>query len=118
MTELVALRRAARAVDTAGKARKRVVASLGFPLRAPSVPHGVDAPLHRKRTGADYETEWARTPVARAARVLIVSGPLRLVVKAVADPEVVGLDRLADLQAAEDHKHQPVIFAANHQSHV
>jgi 1-acyl-sn-glycerol-3-phosphate acyltransferase len=76
-----------------------------------------------KHTGADFDTAWARTPVVRAARSMIVAGPLRGLVRAVADPEVVGLDRLADLHAEADAAGRdgpppPVIFAANHSSHV
>jgi 1-acyl-sn-glycerol-3-phosphate acyltransferase len=51
---------------------------------------------------------------------MLVNGPLRGLVKAVADPEVVGLDRLADLRASieDDEPAPPVVFAANHASHV
>jgi 1-acyl-sn-glycerol-3-phosphate acyltransferase len=95
---------------------RTLVASRGFPYRRPTAPHGVDVPAPRKRTGADYETEWARTPIARAARVLVVTGPLHALVKVVADPEVVGVDRLEDLRRADPPS--PVIFASNHASHV
>jgi 1-acyl-sn-glycerol-3-phosphate acyltransferase len=96
---------------------RTVVARRGFPYRAPNVPRSVKVPPKKKHTGADFETDWARTAPARAARVLIVSGPLRALVRTVADPEVVGLDRLADLRADPDVT-TPVIFAANHSSHV
>jgi 1-acyl-sn-glycerol-3-phosphate acyltransferase len=82
----------------------------------------VAVPAKKKHTGADFDTAWARTPLARAARSVIVAGPLRGLVRAVAAPEIVGLDRLADLQAAADGERDgpppPVIFAANHTSHV
>lgn len=90
--------------------------SYGFPYRSPSVPRGVDVPTERSRLGADFDTDWARTPSARAARGVIVEGPLRLLVGAVARPEVTGLDRLADLTRLESPP--PVIFAPNHHSHV
>ncbi len=90
--------------------------SYGFPYRAPNVPKGVEVPKEPSRLGADYDTEWARTPVARAARGLIAEGPLRLLVKGVANPDVVGLDRLHDLSRHDDPP--PVIFAPNHHSHV
>ena len=67
--------------------------SYGFPYRSPTVPKGVEVPAQPSTLGAQYETEWARTPVARAARGLISEGPLRLLVRSVANPEVVGLDR-------------------------
>ena len=52
---------------------------------------------------------------------MIAEGPLRVVVRALADPEVTGLDRLADLRrAAEDADDgpSPLIFAPNHHSHL
>lgn len=92
---------------------RRLVARAGFPWRAARVPHGVE-PLHeRKRTGADYDTEWSRQLPARLGRALIVEGPMRLLVKTVAKPDRSGLDRLSDLDPD-----RPVIFAANHHSHV
>jgi len=90
--------------------------SYGFPYRAPSVPKGVEVPREPSKLGANYDTEWARGPVARAARGLIAEGPLRLLVKGVANPDVVGLDRLHDLSRLDDPP--PVIFAPNHHSHV
>ncbi|MDP9019833.1 MAG: 1-acyl-sn-glycerol-3-phosphate acyltransferase [Actinomycetota bacterium] len=64
-----------------------------------------------RRTGADYDTEWARRPLSRYARLLLVEGPIRLGVQALAAPERAGLDRLEGLQG-------PAIFAANHHSHL
>jgi 1-acyl-sn-glycerol-3-phosphate acyltransferase len=87
-----------------------------FPWRAPTVPRSVEALPAKKRTGGDYETAWSRRPVWRGVRALAVTGPLRLLVRAVADPEVAGLDRLVDLRAADPSL--PVIFAGNHASHV
>ena len=59
----------------------------------------------------DYDSEWARKYPARVARSVLqdaIAGPL---VRAVARPAVSGLDRIA-------HLDEPVIFAANHASHV
>ncbi len=59
----------------------------------------------------DYDTDWARRYPARLGRVLVselIAGP---VVHAVASPRVAGLDRIA-------HLDEPVIFAANHASHL
>ncbi len=39
--------------------------SYGFPYRSPTVPKGVEVPHEPSRLGANYETDWARTPVAR-----------------------------------------------------
>ena len=82
-----------------------------FPLRAPTVPRGVDPLPGDKRTGADYETDWARRKPARAVRVLAVEGVMRPLAHVLARPTVRGLDRLDDLEG-------PAIFAANHHSHV
>jgi 1-acyl-sn-glycerol-3-phosphate acyltransferase len=96
-----------------------MVGRAGFPYRAPTVPRGVDVPPAPRRTGADYETEWARRPLARTVRRAIVEGPLRLTVRAVASPEVVGRDRLRDLLDGEgDGEPSPAIFVANHESHL
>lgn len=82
-----------------------------FPLRAPSVPSTVEPPAKAKRTGADYDTEWARRPAVVAARRALQESLVRPLVHAVADPEVAGIDRL-------EHVSGPVIFAANHHSHL
>ena len=59
----------------------------------------------------DYDSEWARRYPARFARVLVQEFVSRPLVQAVASPTVTGLDRIA-------HLDEPVIFAANHASHV
>jgi 1-acyl-sn-glycerol-3-phosphate acyltransferase len=95
--------------------------SSGFPYRRPTVPRGVEVPAEPPRLGADYDTAWARSPVAKAARNLVVAGPQRLLVDWITDPEVHGHDRLADLlRTAEDDERipAPVIFAPNHHSHL
>jgi 1-acyl-sn-glycerol-3-phosphate acyltransferase len=120
---LKAMRVAARAVDTSQRASRRVATVTGrltFPYRKPTVPLGVALPARKPRYGADFDTAWARRPVARTTRIGIVEGPLRLALKAVADPEVTGTDRLTDLLALvpDDEVAAPVIFAANHQSHL
>jgi 1-acyl-sn-glycerol-3-phosphate acyltransferase len=58
-----------------------------------------------------YDTSWARRYPARFARVLLTELVTRPAVVAIARPEVEGDDRLA-------HLREPVIFAANHASHV
>ncbi len=85
--------------------------ALEFPLRSPSTPKGV-APLPRKkRTGVDFDTEWARRKPARLVRAAIVEGPMRLAVSGLAAPDRRGEDRLLDHSG-------PLIFAANHHSHL
>ena len=71
--------------------------NFGFPYRAPTVPRGITVPEQPPSLGGDYDTEWARSPVARTARRLIVAGPQRLLIDWVTDPEIRGHDRLADL---------------------
>ena len=112
--------RAVSAVRQGGGRVRTLVARQGFPWRAPTVPRGVVAPAKKAQTGADFDTAWARTPAARAARSMIVAGPLKGIVKVLADPEIVGIDRLADLRSHDDDDAPPapVVFAVNHASHV
>jgi len=89
----------------------RRMRALDFPMRAPSTPRGVEPAPKPKRTGGDFDTDWARRTPARMARAAIVEGPMRVVVSALAAPDRRGADRLAALDG-------PVIFAANHHSHL
>lgn len=114
-----AIRGAQRLSGSVESLARRAAAPLrryGFPYRTPTVPRGVDVPADPSTLGAAYDTEWARSPVARAVRGVIVEGPLRAAVRAVASPTVTGHDRLADLTRDDDP--DPVIFAPNHHSHV
>lgn len=103
---------ASDALQTAMKPARTV----GFPYRKPTVPKGVTVPEEPSKLGADFDTDWARKAPAKAVRKVLVHGPLKLALKAVADPEVLGVDRLADLQAMDDTP--PVIFTPNHHSHL
>ena len=87
-----------------------VVRGASFPVRAPAVPRGVDPLPSSHPIGGDYDTEWARSPLARAARAALIEGVMRPLVYALGSPERVGADRLDDI-------HGPVVFAANHHSH-
>jgi 1-acyl-sn-glycerol-3-phosphate acyltransferase len=82
-----------------------------FPLASPHWPGGVPRPPLERTLGMDYDTEWARRYPARVGRVLISEFVARPVIKALASPRVAGLDRIA-------HLDEPVIFAANHASHL
>jgi len=82
-----------------------------FPLGAPTWPGTVERPAPPRRLGTDYDTEWARRYPARLARVLVTELVTRPAIAVVAHPVVDGLDRVA-------HLHEPVIFAANHASHL
>ena len=113
------LRRLAKIGDAASGALSSVmqpVRSLGFPYLKPTRPKGVVVPEEPSKLGADFETDWARKAPARAARKVITRGPLKALVKAMADPEVVGTDRLSDLMELDPSP--AVIFAPNHHSHV
>lgn len=101
-----------RATTTVGK----LAGSRGFPYRAPTVPVGVQVPTEATQLGADFDTDFARRAPAKAARAIITNGPVRLMVKALADPEVFGVDRLDDLARREEPP--ALIFAPNHHSHL
>jgi 1-acyl-sn-glycerol-3-phosphate acyltransferase len=94
----------------------RVVGGRGFPYRAPTIPASVVVPHEPRRLGAEFDTDFARRPVAKALRVGITEGPVRLMVKALAQPEVLGTDRLDDLRRREEPP--AVIFTPNHHSHL
>ena len=83
----------------------------GFPLRAPTWPGTVPRPPAPSRTGLDFDTAWARTPAARLARAALVDLAIRPAVHGLASPAVDGRERLDALAL-------PVIFAANHHSHL
>lgn len=89
----------------------RALRSRSFPLRAPTVPRGVEPLEELDRTGAGFDTGWSRRWAARMCRAAIVEGPMRAMVQALASPSRRGADRLADLEG-------PLIFAANHHSHI
>jgi 1-acyl-sn-glycerol-3-phosphate acyltransferase len=89
---------------------------LPFPYGAPSVPATVEPPRRRGRYGHDYDTDWARRYPARVARAALLESVLQPTLRLVAKPERRGLDRLADL--AEEDPAPPLIFAANHHSHL
>ena len=82
-----------------------------FPWAAPSWPSSVERPPVKRNLGVDYDTEWARSYAARLARVVVTETMTRPVAYLLADPKIEGLDRVEQLD-------EPVIFAANHQSHV
>jgi 1-acyl-sn-glycerol-3-phosphate acyltransferase len=89
---------------------------LTFPLSGAPVPTGVEPLPEKKRIGIDYETDWARSFGVRMARLGLLEGVLRPTMEVLAAPDRRGLDRLNDI--AEADPPQPVIFAANHHSHV
>ncbi|MFM8482064.1 MAG: lysophospholipid acyltransferase family protein, partial [Actinomycetota bacterium] len=104
------------AVERIASPLVRRVTRLGFPVLPPTVPRGVVVPDTGSDLGADYDTEWARRPLARLTRRLLVNGPVRLMVSGIASPRVAGTDRLDDLARSENPP--AVIFTPNHHSHL
>ncbi len=84
---------------------------LPFPLGAPNWPASVPRPKKRSELGVNYETEWARRYSVRLARVAWTEFVTRPLMMAVTQPTVEGLDRFETTDG-------PVIFAANHASHL
>ncbi|HET9690605.1 MAG TPA: lysophospholipid acyltransferase family protein [Acidimicrobiales bacterium] len=82
-----------------------------FPFGPPTWPTSVPRPPLERHLGVAYDTSWARRPPARVARLLVTELLTTPAMRALARPEVRGLDRLASLD-------EPVVFAANHASHV
>lgn len=85
---------------------------LPFPYGAPRTPRGVEPLPPKRRLGADYDTDWARRFPARMARLAVLESVLRPTVAALGMPEREGIERLSSLAEG------PVIFAANHHSHL
>jgi 1-acyl-sn-glycerol-3-phosphate acyltransferase len=113
------LRRAQRAAGVAEDTLRRVTTPLrnfGFPYRAPTVPRGVEVPPEVSGLGSHYDTDWAREPLASAARAAMVEGPVRLAARVLTSPEILGTDRLADYAGMDDPP--AMIFAPNHHSHL
>ena len=90
--------------------------AVGFPFRAAPTPSRVTPAPRKRYTGVDYDTEWARSFPARLARLAVLEAVITPTMKALASPDRRGLDNLADLRDLDPP--QPVIFAANHHSHV
>jgi 1-acyl-sn-glycerol-3-phosphate acyltransferase len=71
----------------------------------------VDRPPAESKTGTAFESDWARRYPTRLARAMVLDTVGKGVVDVLAAPKVMGADRLADVRG-------PVLFAANHASHV
>ena len=83
----------------------------GFPWSAPTWPTDLARPAPDRRLGVDYDTSWTRAYPARLARAVVLDTVTRPLAHALASPEVRGAELLG---LAEP----PVIFVANHTSHV
>jgi 1-acyl-sn-glycerol-3-phosphate acyltransferase len=89
----------------------RKLRTLGFPWQAPEWPTTVDRDAPDRELGVDYDTEWARRYPVRLARALVVDNVTRPLAHLVATPRVRGEELLSLVKP-------PVIFVANHTSHV
>lgn len=83
----------------------------GFPWRGPTWPTHAEPPEVEADLGVDYDGSWSRRYPARLVRAVVLDNLTRPLVRLVAPPRVTGTERLEALRA-------PVIFAANHASHV
>ncbi len=90
-------------LSRAGRAR--------FPLAAPNWPESVPRPAPTPELGVHYDTAWSRKYPVRLARAMVLDNVARPVAKVVASPLIRGGETLVGLEG-------PVIFAANHASHV
>jgi 1-acyl-sn-glycerol-3-phosphate acyltransferase len=85
---------------------------LPFPYSAPTTPGGVEQLPPTRKLGADYDTAWARRFPARLTRLVLLETVLRPAAAALGAPERAGIDRLHGVAGG------PVVFAANHHSHL
>lgn len=76
--------------------------------RRPLVPASAGRPILEPR---EFSTDWARTPAARVARALILRAGFAPLLSLEVSRRVAGLDVLENLEP-------PVLFAANHSSHL
>ena len=83
----------------------------GFPLAAPSWPESVPRPAPDPVLGVDYDTAWSRRYPVRLARAMVLDNVTRPLAQVLASPLIRGEESLVGLEA-------PVVFAANHASHV
>ncbi len=89
----------------------RAIGRARFPLGAPDWPSGVDRPPPERKIGLDYDHEWSRRYAARLVRAVMLDNVTRPLAQFVAPTTVRGDEYLRHLEA-------PVIFAANHASHL
>ena len=87
------------------------VRSARFPLAAPSWPTTVERPDPERRVGLDYDHEWSRRYPVRLARAVVMDNVARPAARLLAPATVRG-------SGAPAAPRGPVIFAANHASHI
>ena len=82
-----------------------------FPLAAPSWPGTVSRPSPDRHVGMEYDHDWSRRYPVRLARAMVLDNLTRPAARLVAPTTVRGTEYLRHLDG-------PVIFAANHASHL
>ncbi len=82
-----------------------------FPFTSPSWPSSVAREQDRSTLETNFDTAWARDPWARVFRRALTEGVMRPGVGLIASPQLQGTDRIVGIDG-------PVIFAANHMSHL
>jgi 1-acyl-sn-glycerol-3-phosphate acyltransferase len=87
------------------------VRSVRFPLAAPPWPATVQRPDPERKVGLDYDHEWSRRYPVRLARAMVMDNVARPAARLLAPATVRGLEHLHNVD-------RPVIFAANHASHI
>ena len=87
------------------------VRSARFPLVSPSWPTTVERPDPERKVGLDYDHEWSRRYPVRLARAVVMDNVTRPAARILAPATVRGIEHL-------EHVDGPVIFAANHASHI
>lgn len=97
-----------RGISPAGGRRE---SSLAFVLRKPGRPGAVPPSPPARRTGVDFETEWARRYPVRLLRAVVMDDVALPVARALCAPRVEGRDQIEALEG-------PAIFTANHASHL
>jgi 1-acyl-sn-glycerol-3-phosphate acyltransferase len=84
---------------------------LPFPLGRPNWPGSVARPAPVRRVGLDFDHDWSRTYPVRLARAVLLDNVTRPLARAVAPTTILGAEQLRLVEG-------PVIFAANHASHL
>jgi len=87
------------------------VRPLPFPFARPEWPASLPRPVPERRVGLDYDHAWSRRYAVRLARAMLLDNVTRPVARLVAPTTVRGAEVLT-------HVTPPVIFAANHASHL
>jgi 1-acyl-sn-glycerol-3-phosphate acyltransferase len=87
------------------------LSGLRFPLARPTWPGGVARPAPTRQVGLDYDHDWSRRYPVRLARAMVLDNVTRPLARTLVPTTVMGLEQVRLVDA-------PVIFAANHASHL